>query len=157
MNHDYFMGLALELSRKTATEGNLPCGAVIVRDGQIVGEGANTVNSDGDPTAHAEVMALRAAAKRLGSVDLSGCTLYSTMEPCPMCCWAILLTRMESLVVAGRHDPALRPDLGSYTVETFLKMTGRPLQFVAGVRQREGEEPFRAWLADHKIQGTALR
>ena len=157
MDHDYFMGIALELSRKTATEGNLPCGAVIVRDGQVVAEGANTVNSDVDPTAHAEIMALRAAAKRLGSVDLSGCTLYSTMEPCPMCCWAILLTRIESLVVAGRHDPALRPELGSYTVEALLKMTGRPLQFVTGVRQREGEEPFRAWLADHAMQGSGSR
>jgi len=153
MDHDHFMGFALELSRKTAAEGNLPCGAVIVRDGQIVGEGANTVNTDGDPTAHAEVMALRSAAKRLGTIDLSGCTLYSTMEPCPMCCWAILLTKMQTLVVAGRHDQALRPDLGTYTVESFLRMTGRPLQFVPGVRRPEGEEPLRAWLAEHKMQG----
>jgi tRNA(Arg) A34 adenosine deaminase TadA len=157
MDHDHFMGFALELSRKTAAHGNLPCGAVVVRNGEIVGEGANTVNSDGDPTAHAEVMALRSAAKRLGSIDFAGCTLYSTMEPCPMCCWAILLTRMERLVVAGRHDPTLRPDLGSYTVESFLKMTGRPLQFLAGVRQREGEEPLRAWLAEHNMQGTGSR
>ena len=157
MDDDYFMGVALELSRKTATQGNLPCGAVIVRDGQIVGEGANTVNSDGDPTAHAEVMALRSATKRLGSVDLAGCTLYSTMEPCPMCCWAILLTRMERLVLGGRHDPSLRPDLGTYRVETFLKMVARPLQFTTGVRQREGEEPLRAWLAEHTMQGMEPR
>src|SRR5688572_6873752 len=156
MDHDDFMRIALELSRKTAAAGNLPCGALVVRSGEIVG-GANTVNSDADPAAHAEIMALRDAAKRLGSIDLAGCTLYSTMEPCPMCCWAILLSRIETLVVAGRHDPALRPDLGSYTVETFLKMTGRPLQFVAGVRQREGEAPFRAWLADHKMQGSGPR
>jgi hypothetical protein len=64
---------------------------------------------------------------------------------------------MERLVVAGRHDPTLRPDLGSYTVESFLKMTGRPLQFVAGVRQQEGEEPLRAWLAKHSLQGTGSR
>lgn len=157
MDHDHFMGIALELSRKTASKGNLPCGSVIVRDGQVVAEGANTVNSDLDPTAHAEIMALRAAAKRLDSVDLSGCTLYTTMEPCPMCCWAILVTRIETLVLGGRHDPALRPELGSYTVEAFLKMTGRPLKFVTEVRRPEGEAQFRAWLADHKMQGSGPR
>jgi tRNA(Arg) A34 adenosine deaminase TadA len=157
MDHDYFMRIALELSRKTAAEGNLPCGSLIVRDGEIVAEGANTVNSDTDPTAHAEVMALRKAAKRLRSVDLSGCTLYTTMEPCPMCCWAILVSRIESLVLGGRHDPVLRPELGSYTVEALLNMTGRPLRLVTGVLQREGEEPFRAWLADHTLQGTGSR
>ena len=157
MDHDHFMRIALELSRKTAAAGNLPCGALVVRDGEIVGEGANTVHSDTDPTAHAEVMALRAAAKRLGSVDLSGCTLYSTMEPCPMCCWAILVSGMESLVLGGRHDPRLRPELGSYTVEALLNMTGRPLRLVTGVLQREGEGPLHAWLADHQPQGMGSR
>jgi tRNA(Arg) A34 adenosine deaminase TadA len=157
MDHEYFMRIALGLSRKTAANGNMPCGSLIVRDGEIVAEGANTVNSDTDPTAHAEVMALRAAATRLGSVDLSGCTLYTTMEPCPMCCWAILVSRIESLVLGGRHDPVLRPELGTYTVEALLKMTGRPLRLVTGVLQREGADPLRAWLADHKPQGIGSR
>lgn len=157
MDHEHFMRIALGLSRKTAAAGNIPCGSLIVRDGEVVGEGANTVNSDTDPTAHAEIMALRAAATRLGSVDLSGCTLYTTMEPCPMCCWAILVSRIESLVLGGRHDPVLRPELGTYTVENLLKMTGRPLRLVTGVLQREGADPLRAWLTDHKPQGIGSR
>ena len=81
MDHDYFMGFALELSRKTAARSNLPCGAVIVRDGKIVGEGANTVNSDGDPTAHAEVMALRSAARSSTRTNETMCRAMILREP----------------------------------------------------------------------------
>ena len=74
-----------------------------------------------------------------------------------MCCWAILLSRIDSLVLGGRHDPVLRPDLGTYTVEALLAMTGRRLHLVTGVRQSECEAPFRSWAANHRLQGAAPR
>lgn len=150
------MAIALELSR-TAVAGNLPCGALLVRDDRIVSQGMNTVNSTKDPTAHAEVMAIRNAAHTLGTIDLAGTTLYATMEPCPMCLWSILLARIERLVLGARHDRNLRPDLGAYTVETFLRLTGRPLDLITGVLERECEAPFRAWAATHPLQGMGAR
>ena len=155
MSHEAFMGAALEVARRAGAAGNMPVGAVIVRDGQILSEGPNSANSETDPTAHAEVMAIRRAAKILGRLDLTGCSLYSTFEPCPMCCWAILISGIGQLVVGGRHADFHRPEMGTYCVEKLLEMTGRPLQFVAGVRARECTEPFRAWLEHHAPPGPA--
>jgi len=154
MNHEHFMDIALEASRKAVAAGNLPSGAVIVRDGQMIAEGWNRVNSDLDPTAHGEVMAIRAAARLLGSVDLAGCTLYSTMEPCPLCCWSILVSGIECLVLGGRHAAIGRPELGDYSVDELLRLTRRSLRLVTGIRTPECEEPFRQWLAEH---GRAVR
>lgn len=81
MTWDPFMQRALELAREAAAEGDVPVGAVVVHDGQVVGEGRNTRERDGDPTGHAEVVALREAAERLGRWRLDGCTLVVTLEP----------------------------------------------------------------------------
>jgi tRNA(adenine34) deaminase len=156
-NHDHFMRIALELSRKAAADGNRPVGSIIVKDGAIVAEGCNIVYTDLDPTAHAEIVAIRNAARKLGKVELSGCTLYSTMEPCPMCCWAITEANITRVVLGGRHAGIGRKDLGGYSVEALLRLTGRSIELVTGVRARECEEFRLAWIAERAARGLGPR
>ncbi|MBK7686611.1 MAG: tRNA adenosine(34) deaminase TadA [Rhodocyclaceae bacterium] len=104
MDDTLFMQVALELARQAASADEVPVGAVVVKGGQIVGRGYNQPIGRHDPTAHAEVMALRDAAQHLGNYRLPGCTLYVTLEPCLMCCGAILHARMARLVF-GASDP----------------------------------------------------
>ena len=103
-DHEHWMRYALELARRAAAEGEVPVGAVVVKDGQVVGEGANAPVSSHDPSAHAEVIALRAAAQKLGNYRLDGCTLYVTLEPCTMCSGAMLHARVDT-VVYGAAEP----------------------------------------------------
>lgn len=98
------MTLALEQARLARTVGEIPVGAVVTRDGEVISTGHNRRELDGDPTAHAEVVAIRAAAKALGGRRLSGCTLYVTLEPCPMCAGAIVMAGLQR-VVYGAADP----------------------------------------------------
>jgi len=95
---------ALSLAREAAAAGEVPVGAIVVKDGAVVGHGHNRPVSSRDPTAHAEVMALRDAAKRVGNYRLAGCILYVTLEPCAMCAGAIMNARI-SRVVYGAADP----------------------------------------------------
>ncbi|NTV10320.1 MAG: tRNA adenosine(34) deaminase TadA [Zoogloea sp.] len=98
------MRLALELARQAGACGEVPVGAVVVLDGEIVGRGFNQPISGHDPTAHAEIAALRDAARRIGNYRLPGCTLYVTLEPCAMCAGAIMHARVAR-VVFGARDP----------------------------------------------------
>jgi tRNA(adenine34) deaminase len=98
------MRLAIELARRAEAEGEVPVGAVVVRDGVVVGEGWNRPIGAHDPTAHAEILALRAAAARAGDYRLGGATLYVTLEPCPMCAAAMAHARIARLVF-GAWDP----------------------------------------------------
>lgn len=97
---DQWLRLAITLAEENAAAGGLPFGAVIVLDGEPVATGVNRTIQDGDPTAHAETVAIRAAAARLGSLDLSGTLLAASTEPCPMCQAAALLTGVERVVFA---------------------------------------------------------
>jgi tRNA(adenine34) deaminase len=101
---EHWMGLALEQARAAAAAGEVPVGAVVVKDGQVVATGRNAPIASHDPTAHAEVMALREAARLLGNYRLDGCTLYVTLEPCAMCSGAMLHARLAR-VVFGATDP----------------------------------------------------
>jgi len=96
----YFMARALELARGAQAADEVPVGAVIVKDGRIIAEGANQPIRTHDPTAHAEIVALRAAAQTLGSYRLLDTTLYVTLEPCPMCAGAMVHARVKRLVFA---------------------------------------------------------
>jgi tRNA(adenine34) deaminase len=98
------MGLALERAREAGAAGEVPVGAVVVLEGEVVGRGFNQPIGRHDPTAHAEIMALRDAAIRLGNYRLPGCTLYVTLEPCAMCAGAIMHARINR-VVFGARDP----------------------------------------------------
>ena len=104
MDDSGFMGLALDLAREAGAAGEVPVGALIVLDGEVVGRGCNQPIGRHDPTAHAEVMALRDAAARLGNYRLPGATLYVTMEPCAMCAGAIMQALIRR-VVFGARDP----------------------------------------------------
>ena len=100
----HWMGLALAQARLAAEAGEVPVGAVVVKDGQCIASGRNAPIAGHDPTAHAEVQALREAARVLGNYRLDGCTLYVTLEPCAMCSGAMLHARLAR-VVYGAPDP----------------------------------------------------
>ncbi|MEX1029476.1 MAG: tRNA adenosine(34) deaminase TadA [Paenibacillaceae bacterium] len=102
--HELWMRKAIVEARKAEAITEVPIGAVIVYEGQIVGRGHNLRETSYDPTAHAEMIAIREASKRLGAWRLSGCTLYVTLEPCPMCAGAIVQSRIDR-VVYGTIDP----------------------------------------------------
>ncbi|MGA2167626.1 MAG: tRNA adenosine(34) deaminase TadA [Terracidiphilus sp.] len=100
------MEAALAQARQAAEAGEVPIGAVVVRDGEIVGRGQNRVLRDVDPTAHAEIVALRVAAAALGNYRLDGCTLFVTLEPCAMCAGAMIHARLDRLVFAAADPKA---------------------------------------------------
>ncbi len=102
--HEVYMRAAIEEANKAAAIGEVPIGAVIVRNGEIVGRGYNLRETKKDPTLHAEMIAIREASEKLGGWRLIGCTLYVTLEPCPMCAGAIVQSRIEQ-VVYGAGDP----------------------------------------------------
>lgn len=104
MSVDSFMLEALGLARQAAEAGEVPVGAVVVKEGAVIGRGYNRPISGRDPTAHAEIIALRSAAERLGNYRLIGCRLYVTLEPCAMCAGAIMHARIAG-VVFGAPDP----------------------------------------------------
>jgi tRNA(adenine34) deaminase len=104
VNDAAFMALALEQAREAAAAGEVPVGAVVVRDGGVIATGRNSPVADSDPTSHAEIIALRAAARAVGNYRLDGCTLYVTLEPCAMCVGAMLHARLKR-VVFGARDP----------------------------------------------------
>jgi tRNA(adenine34) deaminase len=148
MDHLHYMQLAFEDARKAYAAGNRPVASVIVRDDTIIATGRNTVFADMDPSAHAEVAAIRVACRDLGTLELSGATLYSTLEPCPMCLWMILEAKIARVVLGARHAALKRQDTGAYSVESFLAMTRRPLDVVTGMLEQECLELRRRWMAD---------
>ena len=137
LDHDYFMGIAIEESEKSMAEGNIPVGSVIVREGEIIGQGRNNANTRQDPTSHGETEAIWDACKRLGSADLSGSTLYTALEPCPMCLWSMVNAKIETLVMGGRLKDLNAANYGDYTVENLLAMAGRKMNIITGIREAE--------------------
>ena len=107
MEHKDFMRKAIALAVENVENGGGPFGAVIVKDGEVVATGVNRVTANNDPTAHAEVSAIRAACSKLGTFDLSGCVLYTSCEPCPMCLGAIYWAHIDKIYYgANQHDAA---------------------------------------------------
>lgn len=101
-----YMDRALQEAQRAAEEGEVPIGAVVVHEGRVIGRGRNARERLQDPTAHAEILAITAAAQTLGSWRLEGCTLYCTVEPCPMCMGACLNGRIERVVFGAREPKA---------------------------------------------------
>ena len=134
VDHDHFMRMALDEAVRSNDEGNIAVGSVLVQGDTLVARGRNLVTSTDDPTAHAETVALREAGAALQQVDFTGCTLYTTFEPCPMCCGAILNSAISTLVMGARHDPEQTRWAG-YTVEALIDLTGRSqtIKVVTGV------------------------
>ena len=132
------MRVALEEAQRAAAEGNVGVGSVIVIDGELVARGRNLVPTTHDPTAHAETVALREASSALGTDDMAGATLYTTFEPCPMCCGALTNANIATLVMGGRPT-AEQTRWGEYTVERLLEICGWDdrIQVVTGVLVNE--------------------
>jgi len=138
------MRLALEQAVLTAASADVPVGAVVVdADGEVLGVGRNARELTGDPTAHAEVLALRAAALSLGTWRLSGCTLAVTLEPCTMCAGALVLARV-SRVVFGAADPKAGAVGSLWDVVRDRRLNHRP-EVVSGVLADECSELLRAF------------
>ncbi|HHM05949.1 MAG TPA: tRNA adenosine(34) deaminase TadA [Gammaproteobacteria bacterium] len=121
-----WMRRALELARRARDEGEVPVGAVVVQDGAVLAEGWNRPIATHDPTAHAEVLALRAAAAALGNYRLPGVTLYVTLEPCPMCAGALVHARVER-VVFGARDPKSGAAGGVFDLLQDGRLNHRPM------------------------------
>ncbi len=135
-DHDDFMHQALELAIVADREGDMGVGALIVREGRIVGRGRNRIHTQGNPLVHAETDAIADAVEALGTDDLEDCTLYTTMEPCPMCAGALLNTRIGHWVLGGRFK-AVGRSLGRYSVESFAEFVGADIKITTGILQDE--------------------
>lgn len=142
---------ALAEARLAAAAGEVPIGAVIVREGQIVARGQNRTLRDVDPTAHAEVVALRAAAAALGNYRLNGCTLYVTLEPCAMCAGAMIHARLDGVVFAA-------PDPKAGACGSLLEVLNHPrlnhkMLVEQGVLEDEAAELLRGFFRERRKQG----
>lgn len=148
MEKDELMREAIRLAEESVREGGGPFGAVIARGGEIVARGANRVVPGCDPTAHAEVTAIREAARRTGSFDLSGCEIYTSCEPCPMCLGAIYWARLDKVYYAASRKDAAAAGFADDFIYNELAMepARRRLpseELLAG----EGRQAFGLWAA----------
>jgi tRNA(adenine34) deaminase len=147
---DALMGAALDEARAAAVHGDVPIGAVvaITATGEAVGRGHNERERQADPTAHAEVLALRAAAARLGRWRLDDCTLVVTLEPCPMCAGAAVNARLGA-VVFGAADPKAGATGSLYNLAADPRLN-HEMAVVAGVRSEESATLLRAFFAERR-------
>lgn len=148
-----WMRLALAEAERAAEEGEVPIGAVVVKDGQIVGRGHNQVERLADPTAHAEMLAIGAACQTLGSKFLDGCTLYVTLEPCPMCAGAIVWARPERLVY-GAFDEKAGAASTLYDIPQDPRLNHR-VETVSGVLAEEAADLLRRFFAVRRRPGAS--
>jgi guanine deaminase len=142
-----FMSRAIQLSIEGVRLGNGgPFGAVIVRDGKIIAEGANQVTSTNDPTAHAEVVAIRQACAKLGVFELKDCELYTSCEPCPLCLGAIYWARLSRVYFANTHEDAAKIGFDDSFIYSELKLphSQRRIPTIQMMRE-EALAGFRAW------------
>lgn len=146
MTKEELMRKAIELSLRNVAEGGGPFGAVIARNGEIVATGVNRVTSNCDPTAHAEVSAIRAAAKVLGTFDLSGCEIYTSCEPCPMCLGAIYWAHLDRMYYGNNQHDAAKIGFDDAFIyrELELPIADRRLK-AEELLPEEAIQVFRAW------------
>jgi tRNA(adenine34) deaminase len=145
---DRLMRLALEEARAAASGGDVPVGAVVARGDEVVGRAGNAREREQDPTAHAEILALRQAARAVGSWHLEGCTLYATLEPCAMCAGALVLARIDRLVL-GAADPkaGFAGSVGDIVRDGRLN---HEVEVTVGVLAEECGEVLRAFFAERR-------
>jgi tRNA(adenine34) deaminase len=142
-NHEYWMQRALELAACAEQSGEVPVGAVLIRDGKVLGEGWNRSISDHDPSAHAEIVAMRNAGRQLDNYRLPGTTLYVTLEPCPMCVGAMIHARIERLVF-GAADPKTGALGGAFSLPQIHRHN-HVLETEGGVLAAEAGEMLRSF------------
>ena len=148
MSDASWLARTIELATENVSNGGGPFGALIVRDGELLAEGQNRVTRDNDPTAHAEVVAIRAACQVVGDFSLAGATLYTSCEPCPLCLSAALWARVDRVVFAADRDDAAR---GGFDDREFYELFARDRSTwhvtIDAVRPDNASAPFDAWLA----------
>ena len=152
---DYFMSVALDEALNAERLGEVPVGAVIVKDGEVIGRGFNHPISAADPTAHAEIIALRSAALSLGNYRLTGSTLYCTLEPCVMCAGAIVHARIAR-VVFGVSDPKAGAGGSLYNVLHDPRLNHR-VEVLSGFRESECASLLRGFFERKRNTGSAIR
>ncbi len=145
-----FMLKAIELSIKSAETTGGPFGCVIVKDNNIISEGSNKVTSTNDPTAHGEIVAIREACFKLSTFNLSGCELYSTCEPCPMCLSAIYWSHIDKIFYANTRDDAKNINFDDSFIysEISKKIDDRKIQMIQ-LHRDEALKAFKIW--DQKV------
>ncbi len=146
--HRRWMRLALKEAERAFEEGEVPVGAVVVRENQLVGRGRNAVERLGDPTAHAEILAISAACETVGSKFLDGCTLYVTLEPCPMCAGALVWARLGRLVF-GAFDEKAGACSTLYTIPQDDRLNHR-VEIVSGVEADAAADLLRAFFRERR-------
>jgi len=141
-----FMAKAIELSIKSANTIGGPFGSVIVKDQKIIAEGSNKVTSTNDPTAHGEIVAIREACKNLNTFDLSGCEIYTSCEPCPMCLSAIYWSRLDKIYYANTRDDAHNIDFLDPIIYTELQKSDEDKKIkMTQIMREEGLKAFEIW------------
>ena len=140
------MQRAIELSIESVNNGGGPFGSIIVMDNRIVAEGSNKVTSTNDPTAHGEIVAIRQACKNLNNFNLSGCELYSTCEPCPMCLSAIYWSRIDKIYYANTREDAEKIDFDdSFIYSEFQKKIDERKITMTQMMREEALKAFELW------------
>tara|TARA_B100000508_G_scaffold41916_1_gene32713 strand:- start:240 stop:704 length:465 start_codon:yes stop_codon:yes gene_type:complete len=141
-----FMTRAIELSIESVNTGGGPFGSVIVKDEKIIAEGSNKVTSTNDPTAHGEIVAIRKACKSLNNFNLSGCELYSTCEPCPMCLSAIYWAHIDKVYYANTRDDAKKIDFDDSLIYSELLKNVKIRKIpMAQMMREEALKAFELW------------
>ena len=141
-----FMREAIRLANESVENGGGPFGAVIVKDGEIVAESSNSVTLDNDPTAHAEVNAIRKACQKLGTFDLSGCVVYTSCEPCPMCLGAIYWAHLDRIYYGNTRKDAADIDFADdFIYEEIDKPLHKRLVPFVSLLHDEAIHTFRIW------------
>jgi tRNA(Arg) A34 adenosine deaminase TadA len=141
-----FMTRAIELSIESVNTGGGPFGSVIVKDEKIIAEGFNKVTSTNDPTAHGEIVAIRKACKSLNNFNLSGCELYSTCEPCPMCLSAIYWAHIDKVYYANTRDDAKKIDFDDSLIYSELLKNVKIRKIpMAQMMREEALKAFELW------------
>ncbi|TXL61342.1 nucleoside deaminase [Aeromicrobium terrae] len=149
MTIDDWLGQAIDLAVKNVSDQGGPFGAVVVRDGEVIGEGTNRVTATLDPTAHAEVVAIRDACRRTGEFALTGAVLYASCEPCPLCLAASLWARVDHVVFAATREDAAAA--GFDDARFHRALTAKPEAWADTLEHRDhprSGDPFAAWHAD---------
>lgn len=144
--NEEIMAKAIALAKESATSGGGPFGCVIVKDGKIITSASNSVTKDFDPTAHAEVNAIRSACKKLKTFDLDGCLLYTSCEPCPMCLAACYWAHIDAIYYSGNQDDAATVGFDDRYIyrQIDLKKEKRSI-LMQRILPEQGMVPFQAW------------
>ena len=152
-NHEYWMELALREAEVALRRKEVPVGAVIIHKGAVIGKGSNQIETLHDPTAHAEMIAITAAASHLGDFRLTDCVLYVTLEPCAMCAGALVLSRIP-MIVFGAYDPKAGACSSLYTITNDTRLNHR-IHTIGGILSEKSASLLREFFLSQRKESGA--